>query len=91
MTNTGQIMGGTVMGDLLKEIQETEIHPGNRSRIAEILEALEPSDRKDLLAALDDHAISASRISKAMARRGHKLASSVISRYRRGELSTKIK
>jgi hypothetical protein len=38
-------MGGTVMGDLLKEIQETEIQPGNRSRIAEILEALEPSEK----------------------------------------------
>ena len=84
-------MGGAVMGDLLKEINETTIQPGNRSRIAEILEALEPSDKKDLITALDDHTISASRISKAMARRGHKLAPSVISRYRRGELSTKIK
>jgi len=78
------------MGELLKEIQEIVTQPGNRSRIQEILDSLEPGDRKDLIAALDDHTISGSQIAKAMARRGHKLAPSVISRYRRGELSTKI-
>lgn len=78
------------MGELLKEIQEIASQPGNKSRIQEILDSLEPADRKDLIAALDDHAISGAQISKAMARRGYKLASSVISRYRRGELSTKI-
>jgi bifunctional pyridoxal-dependent enzyme with beta-cystathionase and maltose regulon repressor activities len=48
------------------------------------------SDAADLLKALDDHSIPASSISKALNKRGLKLAINVISRYRRGELVTKV-
>jgi hypothetical protein len=79
------------MGNLFNEISQERTSQGNKSRILEILEVLSPEDRKDLLKALDDHSIPASSISKALARHGHKLAINVISRYRRGELTTVIK
>lgn len=78
------------MGDLLNEIKDSVVSQGKKSRIAEILDKLSEKDQKDFLAALDDHSIPASNISRAMAKRGHKLAINVISRYRRGELVTKI-
>jgi hypothetical protein len=79
------------MGSLFEEIQSEKSKQGNPSKIAEILAALPTEDKKDFLKALDDHSIPASNISKAMSKRGHKLAINVISRYRRGELTTKIK
>jgi hypothetical protein len=79
------------MGNLFNEISQERSSKGNKPRILEILEVLSPEDRKDLLKALDDHSIPASSISKALARHGHKLAINVISRYRRGELTTVIK
>jgi hypothetical protein len=79
------------MGSLFEEIQSEKSKQGNRSRIAEILAALPNDDKKDFLKALDDHSIPASSISKAMSKRGHKLAINVISRYRRGELMIKFK
>lgn len=79
------------MGSLFDDIKQTQSQKGNRSRIAEILEALPEDERKDLIKALDDHSIPASNISKALEKRGHKLAINVISRYRRGELATKLK
>ena len=78
------------MGSLFDDISNEQSKKGNRSRIAEILEVLPDDERKDLLKALDDHGIPASNISKALAKRGHKLAINVISRYRRGELTTRI-
>ena len=79
-----------IMGSLLNEINEIVTNRGNRSRISEILEKLSKEDAKDLRTALDDHSISASQISKALQKRNLKLAVNVITRYRRGELSTKI-
>jgi hypothetical protein len=78
------------MGDLLNEIKKERVQQGKKSRIAEIMEGMSETDKKDLLAALDDSAIPASKISRVMARRGHKLSVQVISRYRRGELATKV-
>lgn len=83
--------GEITMGSLFDDIKQTQSQKGNRSRIAEILEALPEDERKDLIKALDDHSIPASNISKALEKRGHKLAINVISRYRRGELATKLK
>ncbi len=79
------------MGKLFDDIKKEQSHRGTRSRIAEIYELLPEDERKDFIKALDDHSIPASNISKAMAKRGHKLAINVISRYRRGELTTVIK
>lgn len=78
------------MGKLFDEIQKEKAARGTKSRIAEILDDLNDADRKDLLDALNDHSIPASNISKAVAKRGYKLAINVISRYRRGELVTKF-
>jgi threonine synthase len=83
--------GGTFVGSLFDDIKKEQSKKGNRSRIAEILDTLPDDEKKDLLKALNDHAIPASNISKALAKRGHKLAINVISRYRRGELITEIK
>jgi hypothetical protein len=79
------------MGKLFEDIKSEQSRRGTRSRIAEIYELLPDDERKDFIKALDDHSIPASNISKAMAKRGHKLAINVISRYRRGELTTVIK
>jgi len=79
------------MGNLLNDIKDLEASHGRKPRILEILNDLSESDKADLLAALDDHSIPASNITKAMAKRGYKLAINVISRYRRGELMTEIK
>jgi len=78
------------MGKLFDEIQKEKATRGHKPRIAEILEELSEADRKDLLNALNDHSIPASSISKAVEKRGYKLAINVISRYRRGELVTKF-
>jgi hypothetical protein len=79
------------MGELFEDIKNEGSKRGTRSRIQEIIDALPDSEKKDLIKALDDHSIPASNISKALAKRGHKLAINVISRYRRGELVTVIK
>jgi hypothetical protein len=79
------------VGSLFDDIKKSHSRKGTKSRIAEILEALPADERKDLLKALDDHSIPASNITKALEKRGFKLAGNVISRYRRGELTTEIK
>ena len=79
------------MGSLFDDIAKEQARKGNKSRIAEILEALPADEKKDLLKALNDHSIPASNITKALEKRGFKLAGNVISRYRRGELATEIK
>lgn len=79
------------MGKLFDEIKKEKVYGGNKSRIMEILESLnDEEDRKDFLDALNDHSIPASNISKAMNKRGYRLAINVITRYRRGELVTQI-
>ena len=70
------------MGDLLNEIKQEKITTGKKSRIVEIAESMSASDKKDMYAALDDPAVSASKISRVMARRGHKLSIQIIYRYR---------
>lgn len=78
------------MGLLFDEIKKEKTTRGTRSRILEVLDSLEKADAKDLMKALDDHSIPASSISKALNKRGYKLAVNVITRYRRGELVTKV-
>jgi hypothetical protein len=78
------------MGSLFDEIKKENSTRGSRSRIAEILGSLPKTDAADLLKALNDHSIPASNISKALDKRGIKLAVNVISRFRRGELVTVV-
>ena len=78
------------MGKLFDDIKDSGVNKGSKSKIVEILDALDKDDRKDLIAALNDHSIPASNIARAMEKRGHKLAVHVITRYRRGELVTRI-
>lgn len=89
--NTAITPRSIMVGSLFDEIKKENSKKGNKSRIAEILDRLSEDEKKDLIKALDDHSIPASNISKALAKRGHKLAVNVISRYRRGELATEIK
>lgn len=78
------------MGSLFDEIKKERSARGTRSRIAEIIDSMSKADAADLLKALNDHSIPASSISKALNKRGIKLAINVIGRYRRGELVTKV-
>ena len=78
------------MGSLFDEIKKERSARGTRSRIAEIIDSMNKADAADLLKALNDHSIPASSISKALNKRGIKLAINVIGRYRRGELVTKV-
>ena len=70
-----------LLDEIKKELRTTK---GRQSRIAEILAQLSPADATDLQAALDDHTISQTSISRVMQARGFKLTSSVICRYRKG-------
>lgn len=70
-----------LLDEIKKELRATK---GRQSRIAEILAQLSPADATDLQAALDDHTISQTSISRVMQARGFKLTSSVICRYRKG-------
>ena len=79
------------MGSLFDEIQDEKSRKGNRSRIAEILSGMSKEDQADFIKALDDHSIPASNITHALKKRNIVLAGNVISRYRRGELATKLK
>lgn len=78
------------MGSLFDEIKKDKAQRGAKSRIHEILAVLSAEEQKDLIKALDDKAIPAANISRALAKRGHKLHPNIISRYRRGELVTEI-
>lgn len=78
------------MGKLLNEIKSEKTRMGKKSRLAEIIEQLPKDDRADFISALDDHAISASKICKVLERRGIRVTQEVISRYRRGALRTDI-
>ena len=70
-----------LLDEIKKELRTTK---GRQSRIAEILAQLSPADATDLQAALDDHIIPQTSISRVMQARGFKLTSSMISRYRKG-------
>ena len=73
------------MAKLLNEIKSQPPRlSGRQSRIGEILAQLSPADATDLQAALDDHIIPQTSISRVMQARGFKLTSSMISRYRKG-------
>jgi hypothetical protein len=78
------------VGDLLNDIKSQSARHGNKSRLLTVLETMTKDDRKDLLAALDDHSIPASNICRALKKRGHVIDPSTISRYRRGELATDL-
>jgi hypothetical protein len=78
------------MGELLSQIKREKVRMGKKSRLVEILEKLTKEQRKDLLTALDDHAIAASQICKVLARNGMKLTPDIVSRYRRGGLKADI-
>ncbi len=73
------------MGELLNQIQAARIGSGRKSDLEVILEKLSPEDGADLKAALDDSAIPAAAIARALNARGLKVSSAVINRYRRGE------
>lgn len=60
----------------------TPPQPKNKSRIADILESLDDTDRKILLKALDDKAWSANALAKALTERGLQVSDTVIQRYR---------
>ena len=70
-----------LLDEIKKELRTTK---GRQSRIAEILAQLSPADATDLQAALDDHTVPQTSISRVMQARGFKLTSSVICRYRKG-------
>lgn len=74
------------MGDLMKEIEAAQPLPsGRRGALEIVLESLPENDRKDLLAAIDNHSIAATVISRVLAQRGIQLPTSAITRHRRGE------
>lgn len=74
------------MGDLMKEIEAARPLPsGRRGALEIVLDAMSEADRNDLLAALDNHAIAATVISRVLQQRGIDLPTSAITRYRRGE------
>lgn len=78
------------MGALFEEIQSNSLKRGTKPLILSVLETLNKDEKADLIKAINDHSISASSITRALAKRGVKLPSDAIGRYRRGETIGKI-
>ena len=73
---------------LLNEIRsERQATSGRYPQILRVLDSLDEKEREDLLEAINDYSISASTISRVLARRGIELSVSSISKYRRGEFA----
>ncbi len=74
------------MGKLLDEFQNAKGEFHRRNLIDDVLETLGDAEKKDLLNALADVTIPATVISRVMSKRGLKLPSASINRFRRGEV-----
>ena len=73
-------------GNLLNEIKGEQVARGGiRPAIIIAIEKLNGEDRADLLDALQDETYSAASISRALVKRGFKVSSNAINKYRRGE------
>jgi hypothetical protein len=72
------------MGKLLEQIQ-TEIpkRAGSKSLLQGILDSMTSEDRDDLLQALMDTTIQTAVIRNVLAQRGHKMAHSTVSCFRK--------
>lgn len=75
------------MGSLRSEIETSKRRSGPKRRLDEIMAQLSEEDAADLQAALDDHTVPQSAICRALAKRGHHLSQSVISKYRNGMMA----
>jgi len=74
---------GAMVAGLLTEIK-AEKRDERKKRIDDIADQLDDKDRKEFLAALDDHTIPAVSIVRVMQRRGFKLSETMVSNWRRG-------
>ena len=72
-----------MVAGLLTEIKAEKRRP-RKNRIKEIIAALDANDRKEFIAALDDHSIAGIAIVRVMQRRGFKLTETMVSNHRRG-------
>lgn len=75
---------GALVAGLLTEIKSEKRIATRRPRIDDIADQLDDKDRKEFLAALDDHTIPAVSIVRVMQRRGFKLSETMVSNWRRG-------
>lgn len=74
------------MGKLLDEFQNAKGQKRRRNLIDDALDSLTEVEKKDLLNALSDVTIPASVVSRVMTKRGLKLPTASITRFRRGEI-----
>jgi hypothetical protein len=78
------------VGALFEEIKGNSLKKGTKPIILSVLEKLSKDEKTDLIKAINDHSISASSITRALAKRDIKLPADAIGRYRRGETTGKI-
>lgn len=71
------------LADALASAERTA--PGPRCGVAKVLETLGEADRKTFLAALDNPAVEASTLSRALRNEGIRLGYQTINRHRRGD------
>ena len=74
------------MGKLFEDIQNAKGELRRRNLIDDVLDLLSDTEKRDLLNALSDVTIPATVISRVMTKRGLKLPSASINRFRRGEV-----
>lgn len=75
------------MGDLFNDILAARQETRKRSCLDNVLDAMNKSDRADLLDAINNQSIPATVISRVIAKQGLKLPSATITAIRRGEVS----
>ncbi len=71
------------MGELGNQLRNEGSPPRNAFRVDEILAQLSEEDKADLLAAIQDAAISTAAITRVLRRNGHALSENAIRNYRR--------
>lgn len=64
---------------------EKQLVSGRKRRIPEVMASLDAADQKALQAALDDRAIKAATIQRALAKRGIRLSATTINAHRNGD------
>ncbi len=72
------------MGDLLKEARQLSSAKPKKRKLEDILDRLEPADRKDLEAALADPSISVAAICSVLKARGFMITPNPVRAWRNG-------
>lgn len=78
------------MGELFDSMRRAKLG-GRQPALVNVFAVLDPQDREDLRAALDNPTIPAQAIREALLKRGHDISTSIVYRYRAGNYDYVLK